>query len=132
MEFANPNTDRDTILTLKRWLENKNRGKNIADYFHNCGYTSVGILDAGEIGRILYDELKGTDIKVEWFIDKNAEGIVEIDGKPVCLMKDVFTLPKVDIICISPIYDYEAVNRFLVGRDPGMCTLSLKDATYEV
>ena len=118
MGFFNPNTDRDTILTLKRWLENKNKGRSFADYFRECGYRTVGIFDAGEIGRILYEELKDTGIRVEWFVDKNAEGIQWIDGIPVKLMQEVFDLPAVDIVCVSPIYDYEAVNRYLAAQDP--------------
>ena len=132
MEFMNPNTDRDTVLTLKRWLENKNKNHSFADYFTECGYGSIGIFDAGEVGRILYDEIKDSCIVVQWFIDKNAEGIETIEGIPVRLMKDVFTLPKVDIVCVSPIYDYEAVSAFLIKHNPEIRTLSLKDVAYEI
>lgn len=132
MEFANPNFNKDTIQTLKRWLENKNEGKSFASYFRECGYSSIGIMDAGEIGRILYGELKGTGINVRWFVDKNAEGIDNIDGIPVRMMKDVFEMERVDIICISPIYDYEGVSNFLMRNDPGIRTISLKDAVYEM
>ncbi|MCR5249103.1 MAG: hypothetical protein K6E50_00700 [Lachnospiraceae bacterium] len=132
MEFGNRNTDKDTILTLKRWLEAKNRDRSFADYLKECGYLRVGIFDAGEIGRILYDEIKNSGVEVCWFVDKNAEGIAELDGKPVRLMRRVFELPSVDIVIISPIYDYEAVTGFLAEHDPTICTLSLKDAAYEL
>ena len=132
MEFANPSIDRDTIQLLKRWLENKNNNKSFCDYFSTAGYKTIGIMDAGEIGRILYDELRNSKIEIKWFIDKNAEGVSTIDGIPVRLMKDIFSLPMVDIICVSPIYDYEAVNAFLTQHDPEIHTISLKDAAYEM
>lgn len=133
MEFANPNSERDTILLLKRWLENKNHNRSFADYFVECGYDSIGICDAGDIGKILYDEIKSCPkIKVKWFIDKNAEGIGNIEGKPVRMMKDIFNLPAVDIVCISPIYDYESLSNYLFKDNPQISTLSLKDAAYEI
>ncbi len=133
MEFANPNEIKDTMQTLKRWLENKNDGKSLADLFREYG-SSIGIMDAGEIGRILYKELRNSDqdMEIRWFVDKNAEGIGSIDGIPVRLMKDVFELERVDIICISPIYDYEAVSTFLMKKDPKIRTIYLKDAVYEL
>ena len=132
MEFANPNFNKDVMQTLKRWLENKNEGKNFAGYFSECGISSIGIMDAGEIGRILYGELKNTVVNVKWFVDQNAEGIDNIEGIPVRMLKDVFELESVDIICISPIYDYEALSSFLIKNDPGIRTISLKDAAYEM
>ena len=89
-------------------------------------------MDAGEIGRILYGEIKDSDIKVKWFVDRNAEGIDNIDGIPVRLMRDVFTLEDVDIICVSPVFDYEALNNYLVRNDPMIRTICLKDAVYEM
>ena len=132
MEFANPNYNKDVMQTLKRWLEDKNEGKSFAEYFRECGCSSIGIMDAGEIGRILYGELKNTGITVKWFVDQNAEGIDNIDGIQVRMMKDVFELESVDIICISPIYDYEALSSFLIRNDPRIRTISMKDATYEM
>lgn len=132
MEFMNPNIDKETIVTLKRWLENRNNNRNISDYFMECGYRSIAIFDAGEIGHILYDEIKNSEIEIKWFVDKNAEGICEIDGIPVKRIQEVFDLPEVDIVCISPIYDYEALNTYLVSHDANIRTLSLKDAVYEM
>ena len=132
MDYVNANVGRDTIQLLKRWLENKNDAKSFCDYFLAAGYKTIGIMDAGEIGRILYDELRNSKTEIKWFIDKNAEGISAIDGIPVRLMKDVFGLPMVDIICVSPVYDYEAVNAFLTQHNPEIHTISLKDAAYEM
>lgn len=132
MEYANPNENRETIILLKRWLENKNKNRTFADYFHECGYKSVAIMDAGDIGRILYEELKDSDIKVRWFVDRNAEGLHDIDGIPVRMLKDVFDMPTVDVICVSPVYDYEGINKYLVSHDAKYRTLCLKDAAYEM
>ena len=132
MMFNNPKREQETIETLTRWLENRINGVAISEYFSECGYQSVGIIDAGEIGKMLYQELKKSTIEVRWFIDKNAEGIVDIDGIPVKLIKQVNTLDEVDIVCISPVYDYEMVTRFLVELKPEIRTIALCDVVSEI
>ena len=132
IDYKNPNDVWDTLLTVKRWLENKLDHKSFEFYFQQYGYKTIGFFDAGEIGKMFLKELQGTEINIEWFVDDNAEGIGQIDGIPVYLMRDVLKLPKVDIVCVSPTYNYEAVNRFLVENNCYIKTLSLKDASYEI
>ncbi|WP_031549209.1 hypothetical protein [Oribacterium sp. FC2011] len=130
--YKNPNDVWDTMVTLKRWLENKLDLKSFESYFQQYGYKTIGFFDAGEIGKMFLKELQGTEIRIDWFVDNNAEGIGHIEGIPVYLMKDVLKLPKVDIVCVSPIFNYEAVNRYLVENNSHIRTLSLKDATFEI
>ncbi len=132
MLYSNVNADRDIIYTLKRWLENKNNKVCLSDHLIDCGYSDIGIADAGEIGRLLYEEIKETDVSVKWFIDKNAEGIAEIDGIPVFLLNEILDLPKVDIVVISPIYDYEELKKYIARHDPSIRTVCLKDLISEV
>ena len=58
--------------------------------------------------------------------------IVDIDGIPVKLIKQVNTLDEVDIVCISPVYDYEMVTRFLVELKPEIRTIALCDVVSEI
>lgn len=132
IDYKNPNDVWDTMVTLKRWLENKLDQKSFESYFKQYGYKTIGFFDAGEIGKMFLKELQGTEIQIQWFVDNNAEGIGQIQGIPVHLMRDVLKLPRVDIVCVSPTYNYEAVNRYLVEKDSHIKTLSLKDATFEI
>ena len=131
MELLNPRSDADSTAALKRWLENRNEGRTFVDYLHEYGCRKVAIFDAGEIGKLIYDELKISDITVQYFIDRNAEAIKTIDEIPVEPFRKIGELPKVDLVIISTIYNYDELNKLLVTIDPNICTLYLKDAVYE-
>lgn len=131
-EFENKNKEMDCFVTMKRWLENRNSGKSFVDYFDECGYKNIAIYGAGDLGSLLYEELKNTDIVVSYFVDRNAEALGSIDGIPVILLKDVKQQKKVDVIVVTPAGNYDSICRDLVKNVPDICTLSLKDAVYEI
>lgn len=130
-ELENKSAANDTAATLKRWLENRNAGKTFADYFREYGCHTIAIFDAGELGRLLYDELKDSEIEVRYFVDRNAEGIGEIDNIPVVMIKELGDMPEVDIIAVSPVYNYEEVLKLLIGINKEIRTIAFKEAVYE-
>ncbi len=131
MTLENENLNKEGFVTLKKWLENRNRGKTFADYFHEYGYQSIAIYDAGELGRLLYDEIKDSDIGVKYFIDRNAEGIKEIDGIPVIILSQIGGMEEVDVLLVSPVVNYDAVCRLLAESEPEIRTLAFRDAVFE-
>ena len=130
-KLTNDNVQNDTITLLKRWLENRNNNKTFANYLRECGYYTVVIFDAGELGRLLYDELRGTDIKVLCFYDRNAEGINSIDNIPVLPLTKLNSIPDADIILVSTNFFYPEVLRMLAEIKPEIRSLYLRDAVYE-
>ena len=131
MTLENENLNKEGFVTLKKWLENRNRGKTFADYFHEYGYQSIAIYDAGELGRLLYDEINDSDIGVKYFIDRNAEGIKEIDGIPVIILSQIGGMEEVDVLLVSPVVNYDAVCRLLAESEPEIRTLAFRDAVFE-
>ncbi len=130
-EIFNKNVLNDTVTLLKRWLENRNKNKTFADYLKECGYISVIIFDAGEIGRLLYEEIKGTDIKVICFYDRNAEGINNIDGIEVRPLSEISYIPEADIVLVSTIFNYPDIIKIFAEINPAIRSLYLRDAVYE-
>lgn len=130
-KLENENLSRDGFAMLKRWMENRNAGKTFVDYLHEYGYKTLGIYDAGELGRLLYEEIKASDLKVRYFVDRNAEGLKVIEGIPVIYLSEISKMEEVDVLIISPIVDYEAVCQILSEEAPKLQTLSLKEAVYE-
>lgn len=55
-----------------KWLQIKLKGICIADYLSEIGIHEVSIYGMGQMGLNLYDELKHSAIRVECFIDRNA------------------------------------------------------------
>ena len=131
-ELWNSNADRETAILLKRWLENRNAGLNFADYLLECGYNQVTIWDAGEIGRLLYHELHGTQVQVNMFIDRNAEGIHTINGIPVYPLSQIKQIPAESVSLVSTIFNFNEIQRLLLDTDPRLRSIYLKDAVYEM
>lgn len=131
MILENENLSKEGFVMLKKWLENRNRGKTFVDYFHEYGYQSIAIYDAGDLGRLLYEEVKESDIMVKYFIDRNAEGIKEIDGIPVILFSQIDRMEEVDVLLVSPVVQYDVVCQMLAERMPALRTLAFRDAVFE-
>ena len=64
-------------------------------------------------------------------MDRNAEGLRNIDGIPVILPSQIQKMEEVDVLVISPIVDYDAVCRLLAEEMPKIRTLSLREAVFE-
>ncbi|MCI8374271.1 MAG: hypothetical protein HFI29_02375 [Lachnospiraceae bacterium] len=131
MKLENENLHKDGFTTLKKWMENRNAGKTFVEYFHEYGYKTIGIYDAGDLGRMLYEEVKDSDITVKFFVDRNAEGIGSIDGIPVIFFSQISEVEEADVLLVSPIVNYEAVNRILSEKGVTLRTMSFKDAVFE-
>lgn len=129
--YNNQNYENDGFVTMKRWLENRNAEKSFVDYFNSYGYAKIAIYGTGDLGRLLYDEIKNSDIKVEYFIDRNGEGIREIEDIPVATINDIPEMPDVDVLVITPVGNYEAISEALARKTPEIRTLSLREAVYE-
>ena len=68
------------FLMMNRWVEVKQDGKNLINYFHEKGYTSIAIYGMSYAGERLLYELKGSDIEVKCGIDQKADEIyTEVD-----------------------------------------------------
>lgn len=130
-ELENANKDKDCFVTLKRWLENRNQNRTFSHYFHQYGYQTIAIYGAGDLGRLLYQELKGTDIIVKYFVDRNGEGMHQLDGIPVIPISEIHEMEEVDALIITPIGSYDGICQTLARKLPRMRTLSLKEAVYE-
>lgn len=130
-DYENANKYFDCFVTMKRWLENRNNGKTFDEYFIKCGYKEIAIYGAGDVGNLIYEEVKNSDVKVKYFVDRNGEGLGTIDEIPVITLNDIEKIEEVDIMVVSPIDNYDAICRDLLKISPNIRTLSLKDAVYE-
>lgn len=133
-EAANLDNDKvhwDSFITLKRWLENRNANKTFAEYFREYGYGKIAIYGAGDIGKLLYEEIKNSEIVISYYIDRNAEGLKRLESIPVIPISDIKNMEEVDAIVITPLGNYDAICRSLAETAPEMRTISLREAVYE-
>lgn len=61
------------ITVQEKWLSVLIHGGTIVDYFYSNHVRSIGIYGFGVLGKLLWQELEKSDIKVKFIIDNNAK-----------------------------------------------------------
>lgn len=111
----------------ERWLEIRQQGKSLVDFFEKNGYKSVAIYGYKELGESLYKELKDSDITVKYIIDKNADAIyTDVD----VVTPDDY-LETVDVIVVTATYYFGEIEEVLAQKTD-YPVISLEDVIYEV
>lgn len=112
---------------LNEWLTLRQQGKSLVQYFERNQYKTVAIYGMKELGERLYDELKDSDIKVLYAIDKNADSIyAEVD-----VLTPDDDLPEVDLIVVTPVHYFDEIKEMLADK-ADYPVLSIEDVVYEV
>lgn len=94
------------------WIILKQRGIEFKRYFKERGYNSIAVYGMGDLGERFVDEVKNTDINIEYAIDRCRKGkyanieIKNFDG----------ALPKVDAVVVTPIYNFWEIRPSLTDR----------------
>lgn len=122
----------DCFVTMKKWMENRNAGKLLSQYFKDYGYSSIAIYGAGDIGRLLYFELKNSDVEVKYWVDRNGEGLAELEGIKVITLPEIKEAESVDVLVVTPLGNYSEICKDLVKFCPEIPTISLREAVYEL
>lgn len=63
------------IQLFDKWMFMLEKGKKVSNYLINNNIKSISIYGYGRIGRHLYFQLKKSNVKVDYIIDKNADNI---------------------------------------------------------
>lgn len=91
---------------LGQWVSLKNKGISIDKYFKDNNINSVAIYGMGNVGVHLYNELKNSNMKVDYCIDQGPKVLSDGDYDIRRLEDD---LPQVDAIVVTACFDYEAI-----------------------
>lgn len=112
LQAVNRNIERknDFYLFMCSWVELHQSGGNIADKLMQAGISTVAIYGAGKHGMMLYNELKSTKVKVDYWIDRNCKAetieecpVISVDNK----------LPPVDAVIITPYREFQSIESSL-------------------
>ena len=104
---------------LCQWHRNNLQGCELEEILKERNIHTIAIYGKGIIGRLIYKTLEDTSIKVPFFIDKNAENIVNDLEKTVGIEK-ITEEQKPDAIVVSLPYDFQKIKRdlhALLGSD---------------
>lgn len=122
---------RNAFQAMKRWLENKDKGKTLAAYFSEYPYESVAIYGTDEIAVCAFHEMKEA-VAVKYFIDKGAERSGNVENISVVLPSEILTQEKVDAIIVTDFLNYLEILDDLMENDVVLPTVCLKDILFEM
>lgn len=114
-------------MAFDQWLQIRQQGKSLVEYFTQNGYKTVAVYGMKELGERLCDELKGSDVTVSYAIDKNADAIyADVD-----VVTPDEELAPVDVIVVTAITYFDEIEEML-SEKVDCPIVSLEDILYEV
>lgn len=117
----------ELYMAFDQWLQIHQKGKTLVEYFEQNKYKTIAIYGMKELGERLYDELKGSNIKVNYIIDKNADQIyADVD-----VITPDKKLEPVDAIVVTAIFYFDEIEEML-SEKVDYPIVSLEDILYEV
>lgn len=103
----------DHFQLLNHWLEIKNEGKSVTSYFKERGYHHIAIYGMAELANRLSEELSGSDICIDYGIDRDiCCSSARIDK--VYFPED--NLPETDVIIVTPYSSFETIKQVLEAK----------------
>ncbi len=98
-----------------KWFEKRNQKRYIKDFLLNRHYTEIAIYGYAECGRLLYQELNGSQIKVLYIMDKKDIKISEEEDIKIYVPQK--NLEPVQAVIVTAIYYYEEIKKELEELD---------------
>lgn len=106
---ARVNKFRRYFNITNHWLKLENTGNHIEHYFRQKNLFNIAVYGWGELGHRLYEALKGTDVHIDYAIDRNKKELSDILTRS--LSDNI--LPDVDAVIVTPVMDFEAISNEL-------------------
>jgi len=109
-----------------KWMEHLENKNVVSDYFNKKGYKKIAVYGMSTFGQHLIQQLKNSNIEVRYGIDRRCENI-ESD---ISIYSPEETLPDVDVVVVTAIYEFEEIKKELKQRIK--CPIiSLEEVIYE-
>ncbi len=91
------------------WLKVKQEGRSLVDFFVDNKLKNIAIYGYGTLGQMFYEELRNTEVKVEYIIDKKFTNDKLKDIQFMGVGEQEYK--NVDAIVITAIADYSEIER---------------------
>lgn len=115
------------MLMYNQWMITKQEGKSIVTYFEDNQYKEIAVYGMSYVGERLLDELRDSDIKVSYAIDRKSDSIcADID-----LVSPDEPLGKVDAIVVTSNYYFDAIEEMLMDK-VDCPIINFEDILYEI
>lgn len=94
---------------LSNWVAANADHSYIADALLKLNYNKIAIYGYGNLGRLLYNEIKNSKCKVEYIIDKNEK----VKEYGISVYHTVENLKPVDVVIVTAVLGYEEIEQML-------------------
>lgn len=112
---------------MLQWVKVKQQGKSLASYFLGKKYKKIAVYGMSYAGEALIEELKDSDVKIAYGVDKNARSIYS--DVEVVTMDD--KLEEVDAVIVTAITFFDEIKKEL-SEKINSPIISLEDVIYKV
>lgn len=115
------------FLIMNQWIRKKQEGKNLSEYLLNHNFKLIAVYGMSYMGQRVVDELKKSEVKIVYGIDKNADKTYE-DIKIVTLdnLKN-----DVDVVVVTAIAFMDEIERNLSSK-LSCPIISLEDIIWDL
>lgn len=123
-------TDRfyDNYQLLSHWMEVKNEGRSLLEYFKVKGYRTIAVYGMGELANRLCEELENTDVCVKYGIDREVCGTISRMDR---IYSPGDELELVDAIIVTPFYAMEDI-RDVLKKKINCSIVSLEEVVWSL
>lgn len=123
-QFANKHLE--IMKVMNQWIVDKQKGKDLKDFFLRNGYKEIAVYGMSYLGERLVDELDCSEIKIKYGIDKNADNIYASFD----VLKPEDYLPPVDAIVVTSFFFFDEIEELLADK-VDYPIVSIEDIVYE-
>jgi hypothetical protein len=103
----------DYYYLLSHWLEAKNNGGNVTEYFIERGCQRIAVYGMGELANRLCEDLQGSEVEVMYGIDRDV-------CNTISRIPDIYSpedsLPSVDAVVVTPFYAFDSIQEMLTRK----------------
>ena len=118
----------DHFQLLNHWLEIKNEGKSAASYFEYMNYRHIAQYGMAELANRLLDDLAGSNIIVDYGIDRDVSCTIGRISEIYSLEDD---LPETELIVVTPYSSFESIKEIL-KKKTSCQMISLEEIIWSV
>ncbi len=115
-----------------RWVKNLQDDVSVVDYLKEKNIQTIAIYGMGNLGELLEKEIIGSDITIQYAIDKNAE-IYKYASKDFLIIEpeDITKQEKVDAIIVTPVFAYNKICENLEKYNLSIPIISLDNIIFK-
>lgn len=115
------------FLMMNQWVHVKQQGKSLVDYLVKHDFKTIAVYGMSYAGERLIEEVKDSEVKIAYGIDRKADGIYT----DISIVSPDDKLEDVDAVVVTAIFFMDEIEKDLSSK-LSCPILSLEDILYDM